>query len=101
MKQKSKTSPNSASTPSPAMDFTGSEDFNNMVDLLSVLSAATNDLSELEAEVNDELLNIADERRSRYAKLQTAIKNAEAALELIAKQHPAWFAIKKSIKTPY
>lgn len=78
-----------------------SAEYKNMLDLQSVHAAANNDLKELEAEINDEMLTQIDFRRDRYAQLQKAIADSEASLELIAVQHPQWFGDKKSLKTLY
>ncbi len=86
----------------PALaDESASADFKNMVDLLSVFSEATNRLDELEAEVNKDQLEVVDEHKAEYAKLQEKLTEAESALELIARKHPDWFVAKKTIKTPY
>jgi len=68
----------------------------NMVDLLAVFSEATNQMAELEADLNDEMLQQMDERRAKFSKLQETIAKAEQALK-----HDAWFEKRKSIVTPY
>lgn len=77
------------------------EDFKNLIDLLSVFSEATNRLADLEASINAQVLEIIDEHKPEYAKLQESLTQAESALELLARRHPDWFTVKKSIKTPY
>lgn len=78
-----------------------SVEYKNMVDLLAVYSEASNQLAELQAEVNSEMLAEMDSRRADYAKLQETLTKTETALEVVALAHPQWFATRKSIKTPY
>lgn len=77
------------------------DDFKNMVDLLAVYSEAANRMSVLQSEINGELLELVDGKKSEYSQLQKALTESETALELLARKHPEWFAEKKSIKTPY
>lgn len=83
----------------PAADI--SDEYKNMVDLLAVYSDASNQLAELEVEVNAELLSQMDDHRAEYSQLQEKLTQAETALELVALAHPEWFATRKSLKTPY
>lgn len=78
-----------------------SPDFAEMVKLLAVFSEAASRLAEIEAEANSALLQLIDEHKAEYAKLQEAQKAAETALEAIARTHPEWFSAARSIKTPY
>jgi hypothetical protein len=78
-----------------------SAEYQNMVDLLAVFSEATNQMAELEADLNDEMLQQMDERRAKFSKLQETIAKAEQALEVIVLKHDAWFEKRKSIVTPY
>ena len=87
--------------PTAQMSAVQTADFENMVRLLSVLTESTNQLNALQNEANEGLLEILDDGISTYAKLQQAATEAESALELIARKHPEWFEVKKSIKTPY
>jgi hypothetical protein len=66
-----------------------SPDYKNLVDLLAVLSETHNRLDALQTAVNEATLELVDEH------------NTEAALEIIARKHPEWFAKKKSLTTPY
>lgn len=75
--------------------------FKNMVDLMAVYSAAFNELSELETEANGLLLELIDDKRADYARVQKALTESEAALEMIAREHPEWFQDKRSVTTPY
>lgn len=78
------------------------EDFQNLINLLAVYTESTNRLAELQAEVNNALLEILDEMKGEYAQAQEAAARAEAAMELIALKHAKeWFSEKRTIKTPY
>ena len=76
-------------------------DFANLVNLMSIYSAASHELAELETEINKDILEKVDEKKQRYAELQEAFSKAEEALELVALAHPEWFAVKQSLNTPY
>lgn len=79
-----------------------SEDFQNAVDLLALYSDVSNQLEALQADTNNELLDLLDEKKADYAKLQEILTKAETALEVLARKHPDWFsADRRSIKTPY
>lgn len=78
-----------------------SPDFAEVVKLLAVLSEAESRLAQIEAEANSELLELIDEHKAEYARLQEAATKAETALEGICRAHPEWFQVAKSIKTPY
>lgn len=78
-----------------------SPDYKNLVDLLAILSEATNRLAELQTSVNAATLEIVDDHKEEYAKLQQTKADAEAGLEILARKHPEWFAKKKSLNTPY
>jgi hypothetical protein len=77
------------------------EDFQEMINLLAVFTAATNQLNDLQSEANEDMLEWLDTAKGEYASLQETLTKAEAALEIIARRHPEWFQTKKSIKTPY
>jgi hypothetical protein len=76
-------------------------DFQNAVQLLALLTDVSNRLGALENEANDELLEILDQKRPDYAELQAKLNDIERGLELLALKHQEWFAVKKTIKTPY
>lgn len=76
-------------------------DYENLVDLLAVLTETNNQMTALQAEANDAMLEIVDAHKKDYAKLQQVKADTEAALEIIARKHPEWFAKKKSLTTPY
>ena len=80
---------------------TQATDYDNLVDLLAVLTEANNQMAVLQAEANDAMLQIVDEHKKDYAKLQQIKADTEAALEIIARKHPEWFAKKKSLTTPF
>jgi len=77
------------------------DDFKNLVDLLAVYSEAENQLKHLEATATAEQLEIVDEHKPEYTKLQQKMNEAEAALEILVRRNPQWIADKKSMKTPY
>jgi hypothetical protein len=80
---------------------TDSADYKNLIDLLAIYSDADNRLNEIETEANQELLSTIDDKKDDYSKLQAALTTSETGLEIIARRHAAWFAVKKTIKTPY
>lgn len=77
------------------------DDFKNLIDLLAVYSDASHRIAGMESDVNSDLLELIDEKKSEYATLQRAMTEAETACELICRKHDDWFTEKKSIKTPY
>lgn len=78
-----------------------SEDFKNLVDLLSIFSEATHRLAEMEANLNSEMMAAIDDYKKDYAAMQKTLTETETALEVIATRHPEWFTEKKGLKTPY
>ena len=46
-------------------------------------------------------MEILDEKKPEYAKLQAVLTETETALEALARKHPEWFVTKRSIKTPF
>ena len=94
-------SKNKVPQPRAAATENDSPDFKELVNLLAVFSEASGRLAEIEAGANAELLQLIDEHKGEYAKLQETCNKAQAALETIARSHPEWFATQRSIKTPY
>jgi hypothetical protein len=78
-----------------------SDDYQNLVNLLSVFSDAKARIAALESDTNAAFLELVDERKKEYAELQKALTESEAALKVIAKMHPEWFEKIKTLKTPY
>lgn len=78
-----------------------SEDFTNLVNLLSVFSEATHRLAEMEANISSEMMNLVDDYKKDYAGMQLTLTEAERALEVIATRHPEWFTETRGLKTPY
>lgn len=79
-----------------------SEDFQNLVNLLSVYTEASHRLGEMEANLNAEMMETVDAYKEDYAGLQRTLTEAEKAIELIAVRHYSeWFGERKSLKTPY
>jgi hypothetical protein len=76
-------------------------EFQNVVDLLAVLTEASNRLADIEAAANEEFQSIIDEYRKDYASAQEAATRAETALEAACRLHPEWFTSARSIKTPW
>lgn len=77
------------------------DDFKNMINLLSVYTAAHNALTGLEHNNNEQYLEIVDDKINDYAQLQKSLTEAETSLEIITRKHPEWFKTSQSIKTPY
>lgn len=90
-------------TPTPrTITLPSDPDFQNAIDLLAVYSDASNQLEELQARTNGELLELLDDKKKEYAKLQDIMAKAESALETLVLKHPDWFREdKRSIRTPY
>lgn len=80
---------------------THKDDYQNLIDLLAVLTEATNRIAAIQIQANDEFLECIDEHKPEFAALQSKITEAEAALELIARRHPEWFKDGKTVKCPY
>ena len=80
---------------------TTATDYRNAVDMLALFSDATNRLAELGAELNRQQLDLVDDHREEYSKLQDAIARSEEALRLLALKNPDWFEGKRTVKTPY
>lgn len=78
-----------------------SSDFGDLVNLLDRLTAANNELDQLNASLNEEHLNAVRFHADKYKKLQTDIGEITAAIEIIAPRNPQWFAEKKTIDTPF
>lgn len=78
-----------------------SAEYREMLDLLAVHSESSNQLRDLQTSCNDELLEILHGRRDQFADLTVSIRDAEVALEAIARNHPEWFGDKQSVKTPF
>jgi len=78
-----------------------STDYKNMVDLLAILTQASNQLLQLRGSAQEALIDIMDDLRGDYAALQETVSKTEAAIEAVARMHPEWFKARKSIKTPY
>jgi len=76
-------------------------DFEEIINLLAIFSAASNTLREIETDANSELLEIIDDVKTDYAAAQETATKAETALETICRAHPEWFQTARSIKTPY
>jgi hypothetical protein len=94
--------PNESShTPSTFVDAPRAGDFDAIVDLLCVLGEANRQLAALTSEIEAGYVALVMPHRERYAKLQSTVTETEAALEVIARRNPQWFADKKSAATPF
>lgn len=77
------------------------DDYQNLVNLLAVLTEANNRIAAIQNQANEEFLECIDEHKPEFAALQSKITEAEGALELIARRHPEWFKDGKTVKCPY
>lgn len=80
---------------------TVSPDYQQLLDNMSCLAASTIAMAELQAEVDQEMLDQNDQRRDHYADLQTSIADFTAAIERLCRSHPEWFLDSQSLKTPF
>lgn len=76
-------------------------DFEALINFLNILGEAGRMLAALESEIETGYLEIVTLKRANYAKLQQMISENEAALEVIVRRNPSWFADKKNVTTPY
>lgn len=76
-------------------------DFETAINLLAVLGEADRQLTALQADIQANYLEIVNAHRGVYAKLQQTVSETEAALEVIARRNPSWFADAKTVKTPF
>lgn len=84
------------------LELPSSPDFDSAVDYLAALSDANNRLQDLEAEVNSEVLAVLEERKKKYAELQTIVSRCELELEKLVLRNRGWFSEdRRSIKTPF
>lgn len=83
------------------MPLPSEEAYTNLVNLLAIHTEAANRMAALENAVQVAYLDIIDENRGLYAKLQNTLSESEAAIKLAALQHPEWFQAIKTLKTPY
>lgn len=75
--------------------------YRELVDHLAMFTDATNQFAKLDADIQMEITAMMDGVIDDYSILQTAISEHEAAIKLIALQHPEWFLAVKTLKTPY
>lgn len=88
-------------TPETFIDSPRAGDFERIVNLLSQLGEANRKLGELTRIIETEYVALVTPHRETYAALQATVTETEAALEVIARRNPQWFAEKKSVKTPF
>jgi hypothetical protein len=89
------------SIPSTFVDAPRVGDFENVINLLSVLGEANRQLDALTRQIEVGYIALVNPQRERYAKLQGTVTETEAALEVIARRNPQWFDDKKSVTTPF
>lgn len=78
------------------------KDYQNFVDLMAVHAEASTRLAALQATADQVMLDILDDHREEYTKLQSTIVETEASLEVILRRNQdTWLGEKKSIKCPY
>lgn len=91
-------------TPSTTATFAAApkpDDFKAVVDLLAELGEANRKLAAMESEIEALYVGHVTDRRDAYAELQKTVSETEAALEVIARRNPQWFAEKKNVSTPF
>lgn len=77
------------------------KEYENAVKLLAVYTDAENRLAAIQTAVDEAQMDALDTHLEDYAKLQQTKTDAEAALEVIAREHPEWFEGERTVKTPY
>lgn len=77
------------------------DSYANLVNLQSIHSEAHARMAELEAQLQQQWLDLVDAHRKDYAKLQEAIATAEQGIEYLATVNPQWFEKTRTLKTPY
>lgn len=85
----------------PTESTPATPEFQNAIDLLAVLTEASNRLALIEAAADQEFIEIVDEFKKEFAQAQEAATKATSALETICRSHPEWFQTARTIKTPY
>jgi hypothetical protein len=85
-----------------APDTKKPDHFTNLVNLLSVFSEASAQMTALQAEIDQQRLDVVDEHKARYADLQKALTESEDAIKALGALNPAWFEGKaKNVETPF
>ena len=78
-----------------------SAEYREMLDLLIVYCAASAQAEAIQAKTNHSALDLKSAMAEDYGDCQTAMADAKAALEVIARSHPEWFGDKAALKTPF
>lgn len=76
-------------------------EYQNLVNLLAILSEANSRNAALQAQINQEYLDLVDVHRLEYSVNQKIIADTESAIETIVRRHPEWLSKRKTLKTPY
>jgi len=82
-------------------DPTTHAEYKNLVDLLAIHAEATARLALIQADIQTNYIDLVDGVRADFSEWQSKITETEAALEVIARDHPEWFSKTRSVKTPY
>lgn len=83
-------------------DYKTHPDYENLVNLLAILSEANARQTAMQGEIDQAFLDTIDAHRKDYAENQSKITETEEAIREIAARHPEWFpAKKKTVQTPY
>lgn len=83
------------------MKITKADAYKDLVDALAILTESTNRLAMLEAEMQEQFIDLMDDRRKEYTILQTAVSHSEQTIRDIATMNPQWFEDVKTVTTPY
>lgn len=77
------------------------DSYANLVNLQAVHSEASARMAELESMLQASWLDMVDEYRAEYARLQEIIGQSEEGIEHLATVNPQWFEKSRTLKTPY
>lgn len=75
--------------------------YKNLVDAQAIHTECTNRLAKLDAEMQEEFVDLMDARKAEYIKLQTQLAKADQTITDIAILNPQWFEDAKTVTTPY
>lgn len=78
-----------------------SADFKELIELLSLVSQASNKLGTMEAETNKSVHEMLEGKMPEFTLLQGTLTEAENKIKEICVRHPGWFSVKKTLATPY
>jgi hypothetical protein len=78
-----------------------SADFKELIELLSLVSQASNKLGTMEAATNKEVFEMLEAKMPEFTLLQGTLTEAENKIKEICIKNPGWFSVKKTLATPY